>query len=65
MTCGSAALPEPTFHHWKDITGHYLLERFGMSEIGMALSNPLKGPRVPGNIFNPSFTCYIQYFMLM
>ena len=27
--------------------GHTLLERYGMTEIGMALSNPLHGPRVP------------------
>ena len=28
-------------------TGHTLLERYGMTEIGMALSNPLNGPRIP------------------
>lgn len=27
--------------------GHTLLERYGMTEIGMALSNPLHGPRLP------------------
>ena len=26
--------------------GHTLLERYGMTEIGMALSNPLRGPRL-------------------
>ena len=26
---------------WQSLTGHFLLERYGMSEIGMALSNPL------------------------
>ena len=26
--------------------GHTLLERYGMTEIGMALTNPLRGPRL-------------------
>ncbi|XP_061620049.1 malonate--CoA ligase ACSF3, mitochondrial isoform X2 [Phyllopteryx taeniolatus] len=49
MVSGSAALPLPTLQRWEDITGHTLLERYGMTEIGMALSNPLKGPRIPGD----------------
>ncbi|KFM63489.1 Acyl-CoA synthetase family member 3, mitochondrial, partial [Stegodyphus mimosarum] len=53
MSSGSAALPEPVFYKWETITGHRLLERFGMSEIGMALSNPLNGPRIPGCVGNP------------
>lgn len=48
MMCGSAPLPEPIFEKWQQITGHRLLERYGMSEIGMALSNPLHGERRPG-----------------
>lgn len=32
---------------WEAITGHRLLERYGMTEIGMALSNPLHGERRP------------------
>ena len=35
------------------VTGHYLLERYGMTEIGMALSNPLKGERRPGHVGMP------------
>jgi len=30
-----------------------LLERYGMTEIGMALSNPLHGDRVPGSVGKP------------
>lgn len=45
MVSGSAALPQPVFEKWLEITGHRLLERYGMTEIGMALSNPLHGPR--------------------
>uniref|UniRef100_A0A667WWF6 Malonate--CoA ligase ACSF3, mitochondrial n=1 Tax=Myripristis murdjan TaxID=586833 RepID=A0A667WWF6_9TELE len=53
MVSGSAALPLPTLQRWEEITGHTLLERYGMTEIGMALSNPLKGPRIPGAVGLP------------
>jgi len=51
MVSGSAPLPSTLFSRWEQITGHKLLERYGMSEIGMALSNPLNGERKPGHIF--------------
>ena len=35
---------------WKEISGHVLLERYGMTEIGMALSNPYRGKRLPGRV---------------
>lgn len=50
MVSGSAALPQPIMKKWKDITGHTLLERYGMTEMGMALTNPLHGKRVPGEL---------------
>ncbi len=53
MVSGSAALPLPTFERWRELTGHVLLERYGMSEIGMALSNPLDGERRPGTVGQP------------
>lgn len=53
MVSGSAALPLPTLQRWEEITGHTLLERYGMTEIGMALSNPLKGQRIPGAVGLP------------
>jgi malonyl-CoA/methylmalonyl-CoA synthetase len=53
MVSGSAALPVTAFHRWKSITGHALLERYGMTEIGMALSNPLHGKRRPGHVGTP------------
>ncbi|MGB2361658.1 MAG: AMP-binding protein, partial [Luminiphilus sp.] len=37
---GSAACPVEVFEEWRDLTGQVLLERYGMTEIGMALSNP-------------------------
>ena len=39
MVSGSAALPEGQFKSWEELSGQRLLERFGMTEIGMALSN--------------------------
>ncbi|XP_044729526.1 malonate--CoA ligase ACSF3, mitochondrial [Chrysoperla carnea] len=39
MVSGSAPLPAPIFKRWFDISGHRLLERYGMSETGMMLSN--------------------------
>jgi len=53
MVSGSAALPVPTLERWREITGHTLLERYGMTEIGMALSNPLHGRRRPGFVGSP------------
>ncbi|MFZ0201809.1 MAG: acyl-CoA synthetase [Candidatus Sulfotelmatobacter sp.] len=53
MVSGSAALPVRTLERWKEISGHTLLERYGMTEIGMALSNPLRGRRVPGSVGTP------------
>ena len=50
---GSAALPVPVLEEWRAITGHTLLERYGMTEIGMALSNPLHGVRRPGVVGSP------------
>jgi len=43
MVSGSAALPEKSMQRWKEISGHTLLERYGMTELGMILTNPLEG----------------------
>ena len=53
MVSGSAALPVPLLERWSELTGHTLLERYGMTEIGMALSNPLDGPRIAGSVGQP------------
>ena len=53
MMSGSAALPVKTLERWREISGHTLLERYGMTEIGMALSNPLTGERRPGSVGMP------------
>lgn len=53
MVSGSAALPVPTLERWEALTDHRLLERYGMTEIGMALSNPLGGERRAGFVGQP------------
>jgi malonyl-CoA/methylmalonyl-CoA synthetase len=53
MVSGSAALPVRTLERWREISGHTLLERYGMTEIGMALSNALHGERRPGSVGAP------------
>lgn len=53
MISGSAALPVSTLEKWQEVSGHVLLERFGMTEIGMGLSNPLHGKRFPGCVGAP------------
>lgn len=49
---GSAALPTPTKNAWTDISGgNVLLERYGMTEVGMALSCGLDfKDRVDGSV---------------
>jgi malonyl-CoA/methylmalonyl-CoA synthetase len=55
MVSGSAALPASNFERWEQLTGHRLLERYGMTEFGMAISNvynPVKD-RHPGHVGKP------------
>jgi malonyl-CoA/methylmalonyl-CoA synthetase len=53
MVCGSAALPVTVMEKWEAISGHRLLERYGMTEIGMGLSNPYQGERKAGYVGLP------------
>jgi malonyl-CoA/methylmalonyl-CoA synthetase len=53
MVSGSAALPASLHERWTALTGQKLLERYGMTEIGMALSNPYRGERRPGAVGIP------------
>lgn len=50
---GSAPLAPETFHAFRELTGHEILERYGMSEAGMLLSNPYAGPCRPGTVGVP------------
>jgi malonyl-CoA/methylmalonyl-CoA synthetase len=47
---GSAPLLVETFNAFRDMTGHTILERYGMTEGGMFTSNPLAGERKPGTV---------------
>ena len=53
MVSGSAALPASVHEQWTAITGQRLLERYGMTEIGMAISNLYHGERRPGAVGAP------------
>jgi malonyl-CoA/methylmalonyl-CoA synthetase len=53
MVSGSAALPASVHQQWTHLTGQDLLERYGMTEIGMALSNLYRGERRPGAVGVP------------
>ena len=53
MVSGSAALPVSVLERWRELSGHTLLERYGMTEIGMGLSNPYRDMRIPGSVGMP------------
>jgi malonyl-CoA/methylmalonyl-CoA synthetase len=53
MVSGSAALPVSMLERWRALSGHTLLERYGMTEFGMGLGNPLRGERRPGCVGAP------------
>lgn len=53
VTSGSAALPATLGERWRSLTGQYPLERYGMTEIGIVLSNPADGERRPGSVGVP------------
>ncbi|MGJ8556070.1 MAG: malonate--CoA ligase [Sulfitobacter geojensis] len=42
---GSAPLLAETHDRWRDVTGHAILERYGMTETNMNTSNPYDGDR--------------------
>lgn len=53
MVSGSAPLPVTVFRKWEEISGHRILERYGMTEIGMCLSNEYHSKREPGYVGVP------------
>ncbi|KAJ0393486.1 hypothetical protein P43SY_001247 [Pythium insidiosum] len=50
---GSMACPVSILNRWHELTGHRLLERYGMTELGMVLTNPLHGERHLGFVGQP------------
>mmetsp|Transcript_10904 Transcript_10904/g.22299 ORF Transcript_10904/g.22299 Transcript_10904/m.22299 type:complete len:567 (-) Transcript_10904:364-2064(-) len=59
---GSTACPVSLFQKWQKYTGQTLLERYGMTEIGMALSNPYHGQRRAGCVGQPLPGVQVQLF---
>ena len=53
MTSGSDRLPDDLFFGYQQTFGYTLLERYGMTETGMNLSNPLHGERRVGSVGMP------------
>ncbi len=53
LTSGSDRLPDDLFLKFQETFGHTLLERYGMTETGMNLSNPLHGERRVGSVGLP------------
>ena len=47
---GSAPLPAQVLEDFRDLFGHTILERYGMSETLMNLSNPYLGERRAGTV---------------
>lgn len=50
---GSAPLAAETHLAFESLTGHRILERYGMTETGMNFSNPYAGPRLAGTVGTP------------
>ena len=50
---GSAALAPEIHKKWEKLTSQKILERYGMTEVGMALSNKIDGERRPGAVGEP------------
>ncbi len=54
LTSGSAALPVTLGERVRELSGQFPLERFGMTEIGVGLTNPLShAGRRPGYVGHP------------
>ena len=54
ITSGSAKLPEQLGRRLAALTGQYPLERYGMTEVGIVIGNPLAAPgRKPGSCGRP------------
>jgi len=53
FVCGSAPLPAQILEEFRTLFGHTILERYGMTETLMNLSNPYDGERRPGSVGMP------------
>ncbi len=53
FVCGSAPLPAQVLEDFRELYGHTILERYGMSETMMNMSNPYAGERRAGTVGFP------------
>ena len=53
FTCGSAPLPPQVWQEFRRRSGRRIVERYGMTEVGIITSNPLGGRRAPGTVGFP------------
>jgi malonyl-CoA/methylmalonyl-CoA synthetase len=53
FVAGSAPLPPPLFERCRQLLGQPVLERYGITEGGIVVSNPYDGPRQPGRVGYP------------
>jgi malonyl-CoA/methylmalonyl-CoA synthetase len=53
FVCGSAPLPAQILEDFRTLFGHTILERYGMTETLMNISNPYDGERRPGSVGLP------------
>ena len=53
FVCGSAPLPAQIMEEFRTLFGHTILERYGMTETLMNISNPYDGERRPGSVGVP------------
>ena len=60
FTAGSAALRPAVLERFETHTGHRILERYGMSETLLTLTNPYEGERRPGAVGFPVPGCEVK-----
>src|SRR5947207_3264248 len=53
FVAGSAPLPATLFERCERVLGQPVLERYGITEGGIVVSNPFEGPRQPGRVGYP------------
>src|SRR5438067_5064571 len=53
FVAGSAPLPATLFERCERVLGQLVLERYGITEGGIVVSNPFEGPRQPGRVGYP------------
>lgn len=60
FTSGSAALSPADARAFAALTGHAILERYGMTETGFTISNPYDGERRSGSVGRPVSGCDVR-----